>query len=360
MAYHERVGNLHLHTTASDGTIAADELARLAAEAGLDWILITDHNAYEPQHQAWHGRTLVLVGEELHNPLRPHVNHLLALGVGEDLLPYVGDPQTLVDAARARGGLTFLAHPYERSGALSGEPVINWADWQVRGYTGIELWNYMSEFKSHMQGLPMALAAILWPALAMRGPYRETLSRWDELLAERPVVAVGGTDAHGTLYHLGPVRKRILGYPHLLRALNTHLLVEEPWSGEAARDAQLVYGALAAGQAFVGYDGLAPTHGFTFVAEQSGETANMGGALTLRRRARLVARAPGRARLRLLLNGHCVAEADSAELSFDARAPGVYRVEALRRYALRWRGWIYSNPIYLGPPAQAARGGDKR
>ena len=354
MNYRECVGSLHLHTTASDGTVEADELAHLAAQAGLDWIIITDHNAYEPQHQGWHGRTLVLVGEELHDPQNPHANHLLVLGAGEDLLPHVGDPQALLDAVHARRGLTFLAHPYEHSGALAGEPVINWTDWRVTGYTGIEMWNYMSEFKSYMQGPLRALLAIFWPELAMRGPYPETLSRWDELLAHRRVVAVAGADAHGTLYHLGPFGKRILDYPYLLRALNTHLLVGGPWTGDVTHDAHLVYDALANGKAFLGYDGLAPTRGFAFTAEQSGETATMGDALTLRRRVRFAVRAPAKARLRLMLNGYCVAETDGTELTFEAHVPGVYRTVALRRHALRWRGWIYSNPIYLRPAARVA------
>ena len=37
-------GDLHTHTVHSDGALTVDELARFAAESGLDFIAVTDHN----------------------------------------------------------------------------------------------------------------------------------------------------------------------------------------------------------------------------------------------------------------------------------------------------------------------------
>ena len=39
----EIIGNLHLHTTASDGIYTPSEIVRRAAEKGLKYIAITDH-----------------------------------------------------------------------------------------------------------------------------------------------------------------------------------------------------------------------------------------------------------------------------------------------------------------------------
>ena len=36
--------DLHVHTTASDGTCTPEEVVRLAAEAGLSAIAVTDHD----------------------------------------------------------------------------------------------------------------------------------------------------------------------------------------------------------------------------------------------------------------------------------------------------------------------------
>ena len=42
------VADLHAHTTASDGAMTAAELAATAADAGLDWVAVTDHDRVHP------------------------------------------------------------------------------------------------------------------------------------------------------------------------------------------------------------------------------------------------------------------------------------------------------------------------
>jgi hypothetical protein len=40
-------------------------------------------------------------------------------------------------------------------------------------------------------------------------------------------------------------------------------------------------------------------------------------------------------------------EPSAHDLAYLATEPGVYRVEAWRRFRGRKRGWIFSNPIYV-------------
>ncbi len=343
----ERVGNIHIHTILSDGTADHAQLARIAREAGLDFLILTDHNAYDGGRQGWYEGVLVLVGEEVHNPAQPHANHFLALNIAQDMAPYGADPRALITAVRDQGGLGFLAHPYEHSGPFAQEPEINWVDWDVQGFHGLEVWNYMSEFKSYLRDMPTSVLLAYWPKLAIRGPYPETLACWDALLAQGPVYALGGTDAHATTYRLGPLVRQVFSYAHLFRALNTHLLLGEPWSNDPARDAQLVYDALRQGRAFIAYDGLAPARGFFFGAESRQGQHAMGDAFFAEGPVRFHVQAPARARLRLLHNGFCVAEKVGTALEFVSRAPGAYRVEAYRPYLLRQRMWILSNPILV-------------
>ena len=347
MAFYERVGNLHIHTTYSDGTAEFGELAEAASKAGLDYLIATDHNVYVGDHEGWYDDTLVLVGEEVHDPARSEVNHYLALNVHEEMVSLAGDPQGLIDGVLARGGIGFLAHPYERSGRYANEPEIDWVDWGVKGYNGLEIWNYMSEFKSHLPDLSRALLYAYVPKLAISGPYPQALVKWDELLARHKVYAIGGSDAHGIVYQAGPFKRRLFSYEHLFRAVNTHILVSEQWSGDVAHDGQLVYDALACGRSFVGYDSLASTKGFRFTAEHDGESYIMGDEFQANGRVRFHVWTPGKARLRLMLNGFCVAETNGREMTYDGRAPGAYRVEARRSYMLKSRGWIYSNPIFV-------------
>ncbi len=349
MTYLERVGNIHIHTTYSDGTGTHDEVAVAAAQAGLDFLVVTDHNAYVPEQAGWRSGVLVLVGEEVHNPARPGVNHLLVLGAGEDLAPLAGDTQAVVDAVRARGGLAFIAHPFERPGRVVAESAINWVDWQVRGYTGLEIWNYMSELKGRLYGMAYALVMAYLPQIGMLGPFPETLQKWDALLADGPVYAIGGADAHAEEYSLGPLRKRVFGYRHLFGAVNTHVLVSGEWTGSLAEDGDLVYEALARGRGFVAYDALADARGFRFEVLAEDSAWPMGSIVPAQPGLRLRATAPAEAELRLLRNGHVVAEGSGTELEYADPAPGAYRLEAYRRWYLRRRGWIFSNPILVRP-----------
>jgi predicted metal-dependent phosphoesterase TrpH len=342
-------GNVHMHTTLSDGTKTHDEIARIAGSAGLDFVIITDHNVYESGHEGWVGETLVLVGEEVHDPEREvQSSHTLCFNISQDLFDQAADPQALIDTVAARGGFTFLAHPFEREVAdFVSEPNLSWRDWQVEGYAGLELWNYMSEFKAVLKNKAQAILYAHVPALAISGPYPETLRMWDTLLESRPVSVLGGSDAHGTVYHMGPITREVQPYDYLFRCVNTHLLSDEPLTGELEHDRALVYGALRAGHSFVGYEQPSPVAGFTFWAQSGGAEAIMGQTLALKDRVELRVTAPVSGRLRLLRDGEPVAQAYGDRLTLVTHERGVYRLEAYRRFAAKERGWIFSNPIYV-------------
>ncbi|MBC7254896.1 MAG: PHP domain-containing protein [Chloroflexi bacterium] len=344
---HERVGNLHVHSLLSDGSGAPEEIAQAATKAGLDFVILTDHNRYAPEFEGWYGSVLLLVGEEIHDPANPHQNHLLAFRVGEDVSAYGTDPLALCEAVAMRGGLSFLAHPFERSGAFAEEPEINWLAWDARPFTGLELWNYMSEFKAHLTTPWRTLRAAFWPKGAIQGPFEETLARWDRLLAERPVYAIGGSDAHALVYRRGPLAKRLFPYRYLFRAVNTHILARAPWVGDAAQDGATVYEALEHGRAFVGYDALGATRGFRFEAADGHGVHTMGEVFAPLGMVRWQVWAPRRALLRLIHNGQVIAQCVGRSLAYESAEPGAYRVEAYRRYAGLWRGWIFANPIFL-------------
>lgn len=342
-------GNLHMHTSCSDGTKSHHQLARIAEAAGLDFVIITDHNVYEPGLDAWVGSTLMLVGEEVHDPLRePQSSHVLCFGISEDVASCAGDPQRLIDAVAAQGGFAFLAHPFERDVTdFLQEPNISWRDWHVTGYAGIELWNFMSEFKSTLKNKAHALLCAYAPGLAITGPYPETLQKWDSLLRSGPVAAFGGSDAHGTVYRIGPFSRAVQSYDYLFGSVNTHLLIEGDLSGIAKEDKTVVLDALRSGCGFLGNEKLGAIAGFSFWARSSDAEATMGERLELRKAVELRVTTPAPAWLRLLRDGQVIAETRGRSLALMTPQPGVYRAEAHKRHAGRRRGWIYSNPIFV-------------
>lgn len=350
--HHEIVGNIHIHTIYSDGSGTHADIAACAARAGLDFVIITDHSVFVPAAEGWYGRVLVLVGEETNDPDPPHNNHLLCLGIRQDVAPFAGDPQGLIDEVRRQGGIAFLAHPFERPGPFIGEPAIPWTHWHVEGYTGLCIWNYMSEFKSYLTSLPRTLFSVFFPHWMVRGPFPETLDKLDALLADgRRVAVIGGSDAHANRYSAGPLSRVVFPYERLFHTVNTHILLERPLSGRLESDRPAVYDALKAGRAFIGYHVLGDPRGFRFWAENAaGQEATYGETLPLHCPLTLTVESPLPARLRIRRAGELIAEGTGRRLRITIQEPGAYRAEAFRRAGCRWRGWVFTNPIYISRP----------
>ncbi len=346
---HEYVGCLHLHTTASDGALTHEEVIQAAQGSGLDFLIVTDHNALVKGKEGWFFGTLMLVDQEIHDVERePEASHLLCFDLEEDMTPYAKDPQGLVDAVNEKGGFCFLAHPYEKAPPFTKEPDLSWMDWDVKGYTGLEIWNYMSEFKSHATSLPRALLYAFVPGLAIAGPFKSTLKKWDELLGERQKVSIlGGPDAHGTEFRFGPLTRTIFPYAHCFQAERMHILTEFPFTEHVAHDSAIVYDALRAGRSFVAYDLLADSTGFRFEAESELEFATLGGEVRLADGIELRVISPVPAELRILRWGQTVARTEGTFLRYRTPSPGAYRVEAYQQHLFKRRGWVFTNPIYV-------------
>ena len=346
----EYIGSIHLHTTCSDGAASHLEVAGIAAQAGLDFLIVTDHNAFASGLDGWCDDVLLLVGEEINDSrLDPAANHYLALDIKRHVPGDSASSQDIIDAVSAQGGFGFIAHPFEHSPPFTREPGLPWIDWQVTGYTGLEIWNYMSEFKSYLHDLPRALLFILCPQAAITGPFPETLAKWDELLPVRRTAAISGTDAHGNTYTLGPLRRALLPYEHCFKALRTHILASEPLNRDLEHDRKVVYTALKAGRSFVAYDAIGDATGFRFQGSSDQVTATVGEEISLAREVSFEIESPLRADLQLLRDGRVVAQQRGKTLRYSTRETGVYRVEAYRRRLLKSRGWVFTNPIYVRP-----------
>ncbi len=351
---HEYLVNLHMHTTYSDGSGSHADIAQAALRAGIDVVIVTDHNVLvrgpEGCIAADGRRLLMLVGEEIHDQARdPQKNHLLVFGHDTELAQHAADPQHLVDKVREAGGICFIAHPVDPAAPAVGQTDISWVSWEVEGYTGIELWNALSEFKARLKSKAHALFyAFNFPHVA-RGPFEETLQRWDALLRQgKRVAAVGGSDAHALSASLGPLRRTLFPYEWHFRAVNTHILTPEPFNGEYAHDRALALDALRTGRAFVGYDLPAPTRGFRFTASGTRGTVWMGEEIPLGGGVTFKIRLPLPVGCRLIRNGEIVHTWEKGDIcTYHTSQPGAYRVEARIPYLGLRRGWIFSNPIYV-------------
>jgi len=277
----ELICNLHMHSIYSDGSGNYTHIAKEAISAGLDVVIVTDHNVkvngVDQYFQIKDKNVLLLTGEEVHDQNRmPQKNHTLVIGCEREVAQFATVPQELIEHVNQAGGMTFLAHPYEYALPLFHETDITWENWEVQGFTGLELWNGFSEFKTVVKKFRQAIFYAYLPDMIPHYPLPQILSKWDELLSTgKKVFAVGGSDAHAMKFQKGCFRKTIFPYRYHFSTINNHLLLSQPLTGIIEQDKNMVYHALKNGSFFIGNDLPASTCGFSFTAENENSQAGI-------------------------------------------------------------------------------------
>lgn len=156
-------GNLHTHTGRSDGRQEPEVVAALYAEAGWDFLALTDHDVHTPPPTD--DRLIWLPGVEI-TANGPHL-----LGVGVTTAYATTQPrQAIIDQVVADGGLCVLNHPNW------GPAFVHWPQAELEaltGYHGIEIHNSVVE---RLEG------------------HASALDRWDRLLSIRHWVWGYATD----------------------------------------------------------------------------------------------------------------------------------------------------------------------
>jgi hypothetical protein len=348
---HDLAGVIHLHSLYSDGTGTVAEIVRAARANRLDYLLLTDHDtlaARDRGEEGWHEDVLLLVGEEV-SPRRE--NHYLAFGLEQPIDHRGLSPQEIVDQVNEAGGFGFLSHPFSKGSErfTRGGQGMPWRDLECSGYTGLELWSFVTDTAERVNSVRELLSFIAAPGRFIDHPPARNLERWDSLCARRRCVALGGVDAHQVGVRIaGRVPLRLMAYKRSFRYLRTHLLVEQPVTGRLDADRDAIYSALQEGRAYIAIDTLADARGFCFWAEAADGTVLTIGDEAPARPCTLHVRCPHPARIRVLRNGREVAGGRELEAIEHATGEsGVYRVEAYLESRGRERTWIISNPIYL-------------
>jgi hypothetical protein len=351
---HEYIINLHIHTKYSDGTGTHKDVVDAAFRSGIDIAIVTDHNIWVQGPEGYYNqggkRVLLLVGEEIHDQSRqPQKNHLLVLGAHRELAQYANDPLHLIASIQEAGGISFIAHPYEAAAPIFNQDDIPWVDWEIQGYSGIEIWNAMSEFKSRLKSYIHALYYSYNPGLVANGPFPSAINKWDELLSTgKRIVAIGGTDAHAIKASLGPLRRTVFPYEFHFKTVNTHIFTPIPLEGDLDLDRSLVLDALRQGHAFIGYDLPSPTRGFRFTAHTIHGISYMGDEVSCKGGVTLQINLPQPTDCRLLQDGKVIKQIFKRKTTiYKVTQPGVYRVEAYILFKGKRRGWIFSNPIFI-------------
>jgi hypothetical protein len=352
--FYEYKGTIHLHSRYSDGSGTVPKIIQKAANAGLDFVMLTDHDSLDALYdgyEGWHDDVLLLVGQEI----SPRTHHYLAFDLDKEIhgkyqREYRNDYQNFVTEVTASGGFGFIAHPYGgKKPPLFRSKGHAWTDWSITGYTGIEIWSYMIDWIDSVNILTF-MYYYFFPEKAISGPRPETLRKWDEVAQHRRVVGIGSTDAHAKPLPIFRFIK-FLPYEYLFRTIRTHVLLNEPLPIQSfPASKQRIYDAIKAGHCFIAYDLLADSMGFTFMAEVKGGNEKhdrpyllMGDEAIFEGGADLLAAVPEPANIRLIRNGQPLHSVNGKTLRFPVNQSGVYRVEVYYQD----QPWIFSNPIFF-------------
>ncbi len=355
----EYSGSLHIHSKFSDGSGTVEEIAKYATESDLDFIILTDHNtlkAKDKGYEKWYKQTMLIVGYEV-NDIKNR-NHYLVLGTdkvtGTFEKLHDGDSGNKMSAVeyvkeiKNSGGIGFLAHPHEKRNKLPQLKAYPWTAWESEDFTGIEIWNHMSEWAEGVDE-SNKLQRFIHPLKSIIAPPEETLRKWDELNKKRKVVAVGGIDAHAHKHNVMGFEFEIFGYKILFKSIRTHVLVEKELRKGHQKtyetDRDQVIDALGKGRSFIVNNYYGKGNGFRFFAEYNGSNYTMGDEIVYNKAKskKIILRTmlPSEAQIKLIHNGKCIDELKGLDCIWDTDEKGSYRIEAWKN----GKGWIFSNHI---------------
>lgn len=347
----EYSGSIHIHSRHSDGSGSLPTIVEAARQAGPDFIIISDHNNMSIREEGapgWFGDLLVLIGEEVSPPF----NHYLAIGLKEPIEPNYENTQANIEAVAAQDAIGFIAHPfpfhqaYPKGSRLAwlskkvDSALYPWRDWNVNGFTGMEVWQYMYDWMKFMNHFN-AITHIVAPQRFMTGPTPRTIRTWDELNKRRKVVGIGVVDAHGR-----PSMLRILpvfSYRYLFSTVRTHILTHEPFTCDVENDERVVVSALRHGSCFFANDRVADSSGFRFYLRSDGVPYYMGDECLLGEEMEIMVILPEDGEIRIICDGKLIVASTGESLCKTIEQRGSYRVEVRRK----GRAWIFSNPIYV-------------
>lgn len=202
-------GNLHTHTTNSDGRVAPQERLDGYVAEGYGFLCLSDHYKITPVDSVRAPKGFVLIeGAELHpaNPFGGQVHHFVCLNIHADMDSRTMPPQHVIDRVREQGGQAWLAHPHWSSVNILRDTR------PLRGLSGVEVFN--STCRCHGRGESsahwddwMSLEDRLYPSLANDDAHGAPAERHDTYqswtmarVRERTVAAVLEALASGASY----------------------------------------------------------------------------------------------------------------------------------------------------------------
>lgn len=251
-------GAWHVHTTRSDGLGSIDDVVRAARQAGLQFVVLADHNVLFPQDGGYRDGVLVVNASEISS----RYGHVVGVGISRALTQFEKETDPFT-AVQAMGGRTVLAHPLHPRRPFQG--------WGESRAVGVEIASNDTFWGRTLSGwrvgrILFALAALPWDraqaVLAFYDRPVAELALYDVLSRERPQALLCSVDAHG-----------YPSYRAAFEAFSMHVTLK--LTGDARTDSARLVDALLGGRATCVFDGVAPGWGASIVRSGTGARTDL-------------------------------------------------------------------------------------
>lgn len=341
---HQYLGGIHIHSIFSDGTGDIEEISRAAKSAGLDWIIISDHNSMEIEEGMYNG-VCVIKGEEI-SP--QNKNHYLAFGINNVVSPTF--PESFMEEVRKQGGFGFAAHPFEGVNAngnlrKNSYPPISWQDKNIEP-DGVEIWNWFSTWADNVNSsniFTLAFAYLFRNSL-VNEPNAEAIAWWDELNSknENIVPAIGGIDAHALKIsdYVFPVT--VFPYKKMFRTITNVISLKEPLALDFETKKKQILEAIKSGNNLI-VNRVVCKHIPEIFVFTGHESVLCGENAMLSEKPSLYVNVGKKSLIKVFYNGTEIKNIVSSKLKLLLDKVGKYRVGI----TINGKGFAYSNPIVV-------------
>ena len=261
-------------------------------------MIFNDHDIHRFNKSRYYDSCLVIRGVEL----AWGNQHMLVVSEDDNLKNNNLSPKEVVEEVSQKKGLTIIAHPFEKgSPFLFNNSSYGWKDWDIDDFTGIEIWNYCSQWKDSVKNRFKSLIHFIFtPHLPIKEPCFESVKKFDEISKSRKVIAVGGSDAHSPKICFGLVE--VLSYKFLFKGINNYVFSKAKLKG-SREDIDFIIDCIRDGKSYIVNEKWGKGSGLIYRITRGDEHYYSGDHLTYEGDLQMEVISPGEGEVRIFKDG---------------------------------------------------------
>ncbi len=343
-------GVFHVHSDFSDGKGDLDEITKAAIVHGLDFIVLTDHgrpNIKCATSTSYYGDVLLIGGSEFSTDC----GHLASAGFPVKKYQVPSEPQESINYVKKYNGFSFISHPFDKK--------IPWKNWEIEGYTGIEILSSYSSARriSILRLLAFPFRYILNHEYSLLGSIdypEDNIKIWDSLNQDGKYMGIYALDAHAQIPLTKKISLHFPSYESIFSTLNIYVMLDSPFTDNAEISSARIIKSIRKGRFYNVIEAIAPANGFKADFITPNGTKHLTGETIPEARGTIRVELPFRfpVRLRVVRNGkqfHSKRYPEMSTTEVEITKPGVYRCEIFTEEgSFTGLPWIMTNPFYAG------------